>query len=304
MHVPTEVDPAAWLGQRSVLRVPPADIAVHPHQTRPAHRIPAASFVLDLIQLTHPSLPVRAAKAARLRATVRAARVVFTISSAVRDELVSDLGVDPADVIVVELPVDGESAGRVAARRTSGGPGEGYLLCLGRFDRHKNLPGLIEAFSRTGFAAEGGQLRLVGGTRSELAGLGVADLPPGVEVLGPLGASGLEDAMAGATALVQASFAEGFGLPVAEALLASVPVVSSPVPAATEFGPQGLPTFDPRSVPAMTEAIDGVVALVKEGRYWAGVDRQAWIARRPTAHSFAERVVDGLGRATGRAGVG
>lgn len=291
--VPTAVNPASWFGQRSALRVPPADIALHPHQTRPAHRMPAASCVLDLIQLEEPNVALRLAKAARLRASVRAAQVLFTISFSVRDALVARFGVDPAAVTVLRLPVDADAAGRVAARRGKAAPAP-YLLAVGRFDRHKNLPRLVEAFTRTEFAAGGGRLILAGGTSGQLRRLGVAALPPSVEVVGTLEPAGLEDAMAGATALVQASLAEGYGLPVAEALLAGVPVASSPVPAVTEFGPPGVPTFDPRSVEAMAGVMDETVQMVAAGRYWAQVDRTAWVASRPTPRTLAEQVLSAL----------
>jgi len=80
VHVPTTVDPSAWFGQRSAFRVPRGDLILHPHQTRPWHRLPAATCVLDLIQLQDPRAAIRAAKAVRLRAAVRAARLLFTIS--------------------------------------------------------------------------------------------------------------------------------------------------------------------------------------------------------------------------------
>jgi glycosyltransferase involved in cell wall biosynthesis len=295
--VPTATDPAAWFGQRSVLHVPRADLVVHPHQTRPLHRLPAASCVLDLIQLRHPVAPVRVAMALRLRASVRAARVLFTIASSVRDELASRFGVDPAAVTVLRLPVDAASAARVAARRAAGSePRPRVLLSVGRFDHYKNLRRLVQAFDRSRFAATGGRLHLVGGTVDQLD-LGGDPLPPGVRVLGVLDSAGLENAMAAATALVQASVVEGYGLPVAEALLAGVPVLSSPVPAVTEFGPPGVPTFDPLSVPAMSEAIDETVALVDSGSYWDRVDRQTWVAAQPTPRTLAVQVLDGIAAA-------
>lgn len=287
--VPCTVDPAAWFGQRSVLSVPRADLVLHPHQTRPWHRMPAASCVLDLIQLQDPSVPVRAAKAARLRLSVRAARALFTISGAVRDQLAAEFGVDPATVTVLRLPVDEDAAGRIAGRRAADVPGN-YLLSLGRFFPHKNVRRLVQAFARTRFAGAGGELHLAGAPGNQLD-LGGDPLPPGVRLLGVLDKAGLEAAMTGALAVVQASLAEGYGLPVAEALAAGVPVASSPVPALTEFGPAGVPTFDPRSVTSIAEAIDETVRLVRDGRYWDAVGREDWLARRPTPRSLAEQVL-------------
>jgi len=294
VRVPTTVPAVAWFGQRSALRVPPADMVIHPHQTRPVHRFPAATCVLDLIQLQHPVASIRAAKSLRLRASVRAARVLFTISSSVRDELTSTYGVESSSVTVLELPVDQRSAERVAARR-SVRPSDRFIISIGRFTPHKNHPRLVAAFCRTRFAATGGELHLVGGTAGTLT-LDGQRLPPGVRVLGPLDQSELEDALASSTALVQASLVEGFGLPVAEALAAGVPVVSSPVPAVTEFGPRGVPTFDPNSVHSIAEAIDATVDQVDKGTYWDHVDRVAWLTTRPTPRTLAQQVLDALER--------
>lgn len=296
VHVPTAIDPVAWFGQRAALQVPAADRVLHLHQTRPLHRMPAASCVLDLIQLQEPRAVLRMAKSVRLRASVRAARLLFTITASVRDALVADFGVDPASVTVLQLPVDRRAAARVAAARSSAEPPGRSLLVLGRFDRHKNLPRLIDAFTQTRFAATGGHLNLVGGTLEELRGLGVHVVPSGVTVVGRLDQPGVEHALTGATALVQASITEGYGLPVAEALLAGVPVVSSPVPAVVEFGPAGVPTFDPRSVADMRDTIDEAVALVDDGVYWEQVDRRSWVESLPTTRDLAEQIIGGLDR--------
>lgn len=292
VHVPTSVDPSAWFGQQSAFRVPRADVVLHPHQTRPLHTRPAATCVLDLIQLDHPSPVVRKAKALRLGATVKAAQALFTISSVVRTELVERFGVDPRSVTVLALPVDAAAAARIAGRRLAE-PTRRYLLTMGRFCAHKNLNRLVEAFGNTRFAAAGGELHLVGGTERQLA-LGSRTVPAHVKIRGVLDQNALEDALVGATAIVMPSLVEGFGLPVAEGLASGIPVTSSPVPAAVEFGPAGLPTFDPRSVPDITRAIDETVDLVDNDRYWLVVDRQSWMKERPTSRSLAEQVIQGL----------
>jgi glycosyltransferase involved in cell wall biosynthesis len=295
VHVPCSTSPTAWLGQRSALRMPPADVVLHPHQTRPVHPRPAAVCVLDLIQLQHPSLTVRAGKALRLRLSISSAAALFTISPSVRDELVARFGLDEASIGVLHLPVDADAARRIAARRAVVPPAR-VVLAVGRFTPHKNHRRLVEAFARTRFAATGGQLHLLGGPAGGLE-LGSDPLPPGLRILGELDATGLEDAMARALALVQPSLVEGYGLPVAEALLAGVPVTSSPVPAVTDFGPPGIPVFDPTSVPAMADAIDETVDLVDAGRYWERVDRDSWASVQPTPAALARQVVDGLRRA-------
>lgn len=295
VHVPCSHSPAAWFGQRSALHIPPADVVLHPHQTRPVHTRPAAICVHDLIQLQHPSPPIRAAKELRLRLAVRTAATLFTGSPSVRSELAAVFGLDEASITVLHLPVDAASAARIAARRAIVPP-DRVILAVGRFTPHKNHRRLVRAFARTRFAATGGQLHLVGGPPARLD-LGPDPLPAGVRILGALDPAALEEAMARALALIQPSLAEGYGLPVAEALTAGVPVTSSPVPAVTDFGPPGVPIFDPTSTTAISEAIDETVDLVDEGRYWHRVDRVSWAATQPTPASLAGQVLEGLRRA-------
>ena len=92
---------------------------------------------------------------------------------------------------------------------------------------------------------------------------------------------------------------EGLGLPVLEAVLAELPVVSSPGPAVTEMGPAGLPTFDPGSVSDMAAAIDRAVDWIDDGRYWREVDRTGWLRSRPTPGSLADQVLDRLAQRQG-----
>ena len=67
--------------------------------------------------------------------------------------------------------------------------------------------------------------------------------------------------LASATLLVQPSLEEGFGLPVAEAMAAGIPVAISTAPALLEIT-RGAPVvaFDPLDIDAMADAIDQVAA--------------------------------------------
>jgi glycosyltransferase involved in cell wall biosynthesis len=61
--------------------------------------------------------------------------------------------------------------------------------------------------------------------------------------------------MAGARAVLMPSFAEGFGLPVAEALAAGVPVIASDIPVLRETGGDAPDYLDPLDGPAWMRAI-------------------------------------------------
>lgn len=288
-------DPATAFGQRSVLAVPPASLMVHPHQTRPWHRRPAASCVLDLIQLDLHRPPVRLLMAARLHQTVRAADVLFTISTEVRSKLVARYGIDPEEITVLQLPAGRAPAERIEHLRRGSHVERRYVVTVGRLAAHKNHRRLLAGFTASRFAASGGELHLVGVEADQLDDAGI-DVSPGVVVRGVLDPDALEAELAGATGMVFPSLQEGHGLPVTEALLAGLPVASSPVPAAVEFGPDGLTTFDPTRAASISAAIDEMVELVESGRYWDVVDRRGWLAGLPTATTLVRQMLDRLER--------
>jgi glycosyltransferase involved in cell wall biosynthesis len=76
-----------------------------------------------------------------------------------------------------------------------------------------------------------------------------------IEEINELGDSDLGATLAGARALVLPSFAEGFGLPVAEALAAGTPVLCSDLPALREVGGDVPEYLHPLDGPAWRDAI-------------------------------------------------
>jgi alpha-1,3-rhamnosyl/mannosyltransferase len=80
-----------------------------------------------------------------------------------------------------------------------------------------------------------------------------------VELPGVVSQPDLEQLLATTTLLAQPSLEEGFGLPVAEALAAGVPVAISTAPALLEITRgAAVESFDPLDVDAIADAIDHV----------------------------------------------
>ena len=72
--------------------------------------------------------------------------------------------------------------------------------------------------------------------------------------------------------LVQPSLDEGYGLPVAEALAAGVPVAASHAGRRSPKSSQAVPTFDPLSIDSIGQAIDDAPTQRPVEREWPTPD--------------------------------
>jgi glycosyltransferase involved in cell wall biosynthesis len=164
------------------------------------------------------------------------------------------------------------------------------VLFVGRDAPHKNLDRLVRGFGASTFAQQGAVLTLAGVDGAAVDRLrSIAETHRArVELPGVVPQPVLEDLLASATLLVQPSLEEGFGLPVAEALAAGIPVAISTAPALLEIT-RGAPveTFDPLDVDAIANAIDRVAASSDPA------PELEW----PRPADFARSVLDALARA-------
>lgn len=213
------------------LQVPPSD--------------PAALVVTvhDAVPWTHPETMtprgVRWHRVMAARAAQAAALVVPTV--AVRDELSRHLDIRGQIHVVGEgvsaalgVPIDVDR--RAEALGLDGSP---FIVSLATLEPRKGLDLLLRALAVTADATA--PLLVVGQPGwGGVDPIGMArdlGLPEGrVRVLGRLSDADLATVLSRATLLVAPSRAEGFGLPVLEAMAAGVPVVSSDAPALAEVG--------------------------------------------------------------------
>lgn len=287
-----------------VLRRERADLFHAPHYVVPlALPCPAVVTVHDLIHLRFPGQRTRLELAyARWmigRATRLAARVL-AVSEATAGELVERFGVDRSRLEVIANGVDDAfrrelSETELAAALTGLGLAPGYLLFVGNPKPHKNLERLLEAYSRlrAGRAATP-VLVLAGdrdGDRSPVPGwIASAGLEGAVVRVGHLPAERLPALYRGASVLVQPSLWEGFGLPVAEAMAAGVPVVAAERGALPEVAGDTARLVDPDDPAAIAAAIAGLLddpaaaaALARRGQARAAAFRWQETARRTLA---------------------
>jgi glycosyltransferase involved in cell wall biosynthesis len=164
-----------------------------------------------------------------LRLHAKAHTVTVAMAPPVRDEIVEQMGVDPADVIVINnasmrmADVARFAAARDAALRDHRGR---HFLGVGRLAPQKNFKLLVEAFAR--IARPDDRLTIVGegaqraSIMQRAQALGVAD-----RLSLPGHHSNLEHWFADADAFVLSSDFEGVPAVIVEALAAGMPIVAT-----------------------------------------------------------------------------
>jgi glycosyltransferase involved in cell wall biosynthesis len=213
-------------------------------------------LIHDLIPLTHPEYQrprERRRHAARVATTATLSDGVIVNSAATAQALLPQLSrfsetLPP--VTVAPLGINAPPVGPVAV------PDEPYFVCLGTVEPRKNHQLLLHLWRDMVVRGETAVPRLLIIGRRGWENENVLDLLERCDALsGPvLELGALPDdrigaLLAGARALLFPSFAEGYGLPVAEALAAGVPVLCSDLPALREVG---------GAVPDYIDPLDGL----------------------------------------------
>jgi glycosyltransferase involved in cell wall biosynthesis len=288
-----------------------ADLVHAPTLLAPPRRgRPLVVTVHDAVPWTHPeTLTPRGVRwhhrmAERVAATADA---IVVPTAAVAAELGRFLTL-PARVVVSGAGVGSALAEPpdAAARRERLGaaPGE-YLLTVATLEPRKGLDVLLAALA----ARPGSLLPLLVVGQAGWGGIAPdamareLGLPDGqVRLLGRLPDADLAAVLHGAAALVMPSRAEGFGLPVLEAMAAGVPVVSSDVPALAEVGGGATVLTPVGDAPALAAALRDLLGdPVRQGELrglgrrraaefsWPQVAARLWELYRSVAESGSSR---------------
>jgi glycosyltransferase involved in cell wall biosynthesis len=190
--------------------------------TPPPTRRPVAVTVHDVAALEHPDLHsrVQVTQQRRQLAALSRVQLVCAVSQSTADALVRH-GIPAQRIAVTPLGVT-----RMPAPQPPGLEPP-YLLVVGELAARKGLPGLVRAFRDADLPQA---LRLVlAGPPGHRADEVLRHLDDRVIALGAVSDAQLAGLYAGATALCFPSLAEGFGLPVLEAMAAGLPVVASDI---------------------------------------------------------------------------
>ncbi len=233
------------------------------------------------------------------RRAIRSARLVLCISNVFRDHLVADYGVARERTRVIPNPVRLERF-QAAARSTGDPP---VILVLGRISVRKGVEHIVE-LSRV-LAARGlnVKLRIVGAKTlwsDYRVLLGNLDRTT-AEYAGPVASWQVPQELARSDVLVQASTYEPFGLTVAEALAAGVPVIAtSEVGAAENVSPAVAHLVPVGAVEMLADAIERALGALREDAHALRALARSESERLFRAETVCEAISDALTQLVGR----
>lgn len=249
----------------------PIDVCHATAQIPAATRAPQVVTLHDVAFLSRPDRLTRHGATVLTRAVERARRtdLVACPSRTVRDELIQH-GFDPERIRVVPWGVDPVAVIDEQRRATLGRYGlpDRFVLAVATLEPRKNLRRLAAAMDRlddpvplvvAGAEGWGGVVEELSATRRDR-----------LVFLGHAASDDLAVLLDAATVLAYPSEAEGFGLPVLEAMAAGTPVVTSRGTATEEVAGDAAVLVDPFDVDAIaagiTAALDDIERLAAAGR--------------------------------------
>jgi glycosyltransferase involved in cell wall biosynthesis len=210
--------------------------------------------------------------------TIRRASTIFTVSHAVRDEILERYGVLPENVIVASNAAASpffEPPPLSAAELSGLGIRDAFLLFVGTIEGRKNLSVLLEALAQL---PETLTLVVVGkdgwNASQQLEPIQRLHLHERVIRPGYVEDRMLPGLYAAASAVVYPSKYEGFGLPIIEGLATGAPVVATDLPVFREVGGKEVEYFDSGDPLALAAAIERVVFDQSQGDEAARKRRQ------------------------------
>lgn len=175
--------------------------------------------------------------------TLKRADGLIAVSENTRQDAIRLLGIAPEKIETIYSGIPDEYFQAKPLSRA-----KPYVLFVGTIEPRKNLETLLDAWSGMRFRGDF-DLLIVGpsGWSSDRVMARLNSGEPGVEYLGYVAESDLPNLTAGAAAFVYPSLYEGFGFPVAQAMAAGAPVITSQTSCLPEITNGAALLVDPKS---------------------------------------------------------
>jgi len=227
---------------------------------RPPRRCCLTATIHDMTAWMLPELHPNANRRAErnFAALARAARGLIAVSQCTKDDAVRVLGLAPEKITVIHSGIADSffhvTARDIATVRSRHKLKRPFVLFVGTIEPRKNLDVLIGAFGSLPPSIREEYELVVAGpmgwaspeTRARLAG---------ARYLGYVPETDLAPLTAAASLFVYPSLYEGFGFPVAQAMAAGVPVLTSNAGSLPEIAGDAAELVDPRSPGAVRDAL-------------------------------------------------
>jgi glycosyltransferase involved in cell wall biosynthesis len=186
-------------------------------------------------------------------------------SNQIKSDAVSLAKINPEQIFVVELSVDSDMFTRpkekiYTKQQTDVGIQQPFLLCVNTLNLRKNHERLIAAWELGQFAEKGWQLVLVGDSGEiKLTKKLSENIYKSVVWLRYVNREDLIGLYYSCEAIVYPSLYEGFGIPVAEAMVAGKPIITSMNTPMAEISENGNVLVDPYCIESIK---NGITALM------------------------------------------
>lgn len=262
----------------------------------PASLVPEVVSIHDILFETHPDLFVGAfskRSAWLIRRSAERARFVLTVSDYSRRALLEHYRLAEDKVVVTPDAVDPHRFRPIGSQTALENVKERYrldapfVLSVGRLEPRKNLERLIRAFCRVRERVDRNLELVIAGKedyRFETIHREAERLSGAVRFLGPVPDRDLPGIYNLASVLAYPSLAEGFGMPVLEAMACGTPVVASRRGAILEVGGDAAVWVEPEDEESIAagieQALDDSPRLRKAGLERAERFRWGETARR------------------------
>ncbi|MCZ2076674.1 MAG: glycosyltransferase family 4 protein [Bryobacterales bacterium] len=227
---------------------------------RPPTNVPVTATLYDVTCWLFPELHRRATvDYARSFANrvIRHAAGLIAISECTKRDAVRVLGIPDQRIEVIYPGVDEEFFSAEPLRRD-----RKYVLFVGTIEPRKNVAVLLDAYEGISKSVRDEYELLLAGPAGWAHPSVLRRLEsgiPGVRYLGYVPDSDLPALTAGAAAFVYPSLYEGFGLPLAQAMAAGVPAITSAVSSLPEVAGGAALLVDPGSVADLRGALEKIL---------------------------------------------